>query len=539
MMEGRRLVALLFLLPAAALTQGTMADYQRAAAVQKRWQPLVVDSPDAPVWIVGTSRFWYRKTVKGGNAFVLVDAAVPEKKPAFDHERLAAGIGAATHKTVTAVTLPFTTFTIADDSRVLSFMADSVNWNCTLAEYQCSRGATTAAGGGRGGRGGGAGGAFGAATGGNTAANMSRPSPDAKQVAFIDNYNIAVRQVGSTEGTRISTDGSEGDPYTLQSIAWSPNSRMIAAYRVRPGYRRMVRYVESSPADQLQPKTFERYYQKPGDVLDLQQPSFFDVATKRETVVDNALFPNPYDLSRIEWRKDSRAFTFEYNQRGHQLYRVLEVDASSGRVRAVVTETSNTFVDYRRANVGLADSGRQFRFDLDDGNEFIWMSERDGWAHLYLWTAPPARSRTRSRKGTGSCAACSAWTRPTGRSCSARRHEPETGSVFPPVLPDQLRRQRAHAAHRRRRLPHGHVLTGQRVLRRYLVTRGSRAGLATAPHERREGAHGARARRRHGSGEGGMARAGGVRREGRATARATSGESSSDRRTSTRRRNIR
>ena len=321
MTNGRRLAALLFLLPAAALAQGTMADYQRAAALQKRWQSLVVDSPDAPVWIAGTSRFWYRKTVKGGSAFVLVDAAVPEKKPAFDHERLAAGISAATHKTVTAVTLPFRTFTFAGDSRTISFVADSVNWSCTLTEYQCTRGTGPVAGGGRGGRGGGAGGAL--------AATPRAPSPDGKQVAYIDNFNIAVRPAGSTEGTHLSTDGSEGNPYTLQSIVWSPNSRMIAAYRVRPGYHRMVRYVESSPADQLQPKTFERYYQKPGDVLDLQQPSFFDVVTKHETVVDNALFPNPYDLSRIEWRKDSRAFTFEYNQRGHQLYRVLEVDAST------------------------------------------------------------------------------------------------------------------------------------------------------------------------------------------------------------------
>ena len=161
----------------------------------------------------------------------------------------------------------------------------------------------------------------------------------------------------------------------------------------------MVRYVESSPADQLQPKTFERYYQKPGDVLDLQQPSFFDVATKHETVVDPTLFPNPYDLSRIEWRKDSRAFTFEYNQRGHQLYSVLEVDASSGRVRALVTETSKTFVDYRRANVGLADSGREFRYDLDDGREFIWMSERDGWAHLYMMDGTTGAVKHQITKG--------------------------------------------------------------------------------------------------------------------------------------------
>jgi len=324
MMTRMRLVMILAVVPAIATAQGTMADYQRAQALQKRYTPLVYDSPDAPVWIEGTSKFWYRKTVKGGGtAAIVVDAATLEKRAA------------------------------------------------TAADTTAPTGA------GRGGRGGGGG-------RGAVGADATRQSPDGKLLAYIDNFNIAVRTAGSTEGTRISTDGSEGNPYTFQSIVWSPNSRMIAAYRVRPGYRRMVRYVESSPADQLQPKTFERYYQKPGDVLDLQQPSFFDVATKRETTVDNALFSNPYDLSRIEWRRDSRAFTFEYNQRGHQLYRVIEVDASNGHARSIMTETSKTFVDYRRANVGLADSGRQFRFDVDDGREFIWMSERDGWAHLYM-----------------------------------------------------------------------------------------------------------------------------------------------------------
>jgi dipeptidyl aminopeptidase/acylaminoacyl peptidase len=368
-------------MPRVAASQGTMADYARAEGLQKRYQPLVTDSPDTPVWIEGTSRFWYRKTVKGGNAFVLVDAAVPDKRAAFDHDRLAAGISAATHRTYTGVTLPFSTFAYSDagaNANAITFMADSVNWSCTLTDYQCTRSAARP-GGGRGGRGGG-GGRFGGATGDDG----MRPSPDGREMATIQNFNIAVRSANASEWTTLSQDGSEGNPYTLQSAVWSPDSRMIAAYRVRPGYHRIVHYVVSSPTDQLQPKTMERYYQKPGDVLDLQQPSFFDVATKRETTVDNTLFPNPYDLSRIEWRKDSRAFTFEYNQRGHQVYRVIEVDASNGQARSLMTETSKTFIDYRRANVGLADSGRQFRFDLDDGREFIWMSERDGWAHLYM-----------------------------------------------------------------------------------------------------------------------------------------------------------
>jgi dipeptidyl aminopeptidase/acylaminoacyl peptidase len=85
------------------------------------------------------------------------------------------------------------------------------------------------------------------------------------------------------------------------------------------------------------------------------------------------------------WWKDGRAFTFEYNQRGHQVYRVIEVDGGTGQARALIEETSKAFVDYRPLVAGLSDTGKEFRYDLDDGKEIIWASERDGWEHLYLY----------------------------------------------------------------------------------------------------------------------------------------------------------
>jgi dipeptidyl aminopeptidase/acylaminoacyl peptidase len=325
---ARRLAVLLYLLASAANSQGTAADYQRAVGLRERYQGLVVDAPEPPTWIENTNRFWYRKSIRGGSQIVVVDATTLEKRPALPSENFGASTGAA--------------------------------------------------GGGRGGAGGGG-------RGGAQPGDTMRVSPDGRLVALIRNYNVWLRPSGASDAVPLSTDGSEGDPFTLQSIAWSPDSRRLAAYRVRPGYRRMVRYVESSPPDQIQPKTFERFYAKPGDVLDLQQPSLFDVEKKTEIAIDNALFPNPYELSRIAWRKDGRAFTFEYNERGHQLYRVIEADAATGSTRAIITERANTFIDYRRTNGGLSDSGRQYRFDLGDGKETIWMSERDGWAHLYLY----------------------------------------------------------------------------------------------------------------------------------------------------------
>jgi len=422
--------------PAAAAT-AVKADYERAYALRDRLQNTIVNVAEAPTWIGKTAKFWYRKSVKGGNAFVLVDGAAKTKGPAFDHDKLAEALSAAAQAKYTGVTLPFPTFTFSDDLQAVEFTIGGggrgaaaggrgatpgapplPRWRCTLSDYRCARlpAATDAPGaGGRGGRGAAA---PLAPAGAGPAQPQTRVSPDGKTEAFIQNYNVYVRPVVAAAppppgpaaaatpaaadtpvGTPLSWDGSEGDAYTFTSIAWSPDSKRIAAFRRRPGYRRVVTYVQSSPSDQLQPKASTNDYQKPGDVVDLDQPALFNLETKLAALVDNALFPNPFSNGRIEWRKDSRAFTFEYNQRGHQVYRVIEVDAATSKPRVVVDETSAAFIDYRRAAAGLSDSGRMFRADVADGREVVWMSERDGWSHLYLYDGATGRVKQAMTKG--------------------------------------------------------------------------------------------------------------------------------------------
>jgi dipeptidyl aminopeptidase/acylaminoacyl peptidase len=160
-----------------------------------------------------------------------------------------------------------------------------------------------------------------------------------------------------------------------------------------------VHYVESSPEDQVQPKYWERVYAKPGDVLDVQQPVLFDLPGGRQVVVDHTLFPNAYRNSPLEWRADSRAFTFEYNQRGHQVYRIIEVDAETGTPRAVISEEPKTFFSYHEASGNMRDTGKRYRYDVDDGREVIWMSERDGWNHLYLYDGVTGRVKNQITKG--------------------------------------------------------------------------------------------------------------------------------------------
>jgi dipeptidyl aminopeptidase/acylaminoacyl peptidase len=439
-------VTFFFVLVARAVhAQGTMEDYQRAAAVNQRLAGLTVNVAQDPTWVSAT-KFWYRKSVKGGSEFVTVDAATGQKSASFDHARLATAMSTAAGASFTAATLPFNDFTYVDrDDSAIEFDARDSRWRCTLADYQCARAgaARTPTGGGRGGaapaappraptpstacmppgetagqrggRGGaGRGGGGGAGRGAAPDATLTGcVSPDGQRIAFVQNYNVAVRPTaggGASEpgvagnGGRpafsmLTYDGSEGDAYQQMSIRWSPDSKKLVAYRRRPGYTRMVKYVLSSPPDQLQPKDTSIFYRKPGDLLDFVQPVVVDVDGRKPVIVENTLFPNAYQISQPVWRADSRAFTFEYNQRGHQVYRVIEVDANTGTARAQISEEVKTFVYYRPASANITDNGHTWRYDIDDGREVLWMSERDGWAHLYLYDGATGRVKNQVTKG--------------------------------------------------------------------------------------------------------------------------------------------
>jgi hypothetical protein len=375
-----------FAVPILALAQGMPADYARAEGLRARYEGAIVDIAGPPAAIGQTHRFWYRKSVRGLEQFMTIDADTLQKQPAFDHEKVARSLSSAAGRGYKAAQLPFNTITFNDDGSAFTTTVEGLPYRCTVTDAVCSKTEVSLR-------------ASGTGSGRRRGDASPRVSPDEKWEAFIHNYNLAIRPAGTQTVTPLSTDGSEGNHYELTSIAWSPDSQKIAAYRVRPGYRREVHYVESSPEDQLQPKHSTLIYAKPGDVLDIDQPVLFLVGSKRQFVVDNALFPNTYANSELVWRKDSRAFTFEYNQRGHQVYRVIEVDAASGAARAVISEEPKTFFNYRTANGSLADSGKKFRYDLDDGREVIWMSERDGWNHLYLIDGATGRVKTQLTKG--------------------------------------------------------------------------------------------------------------------------------------------
>lgn len=363
-----------------AFAQGTLEDYNRAYSLRQKFSGYQVYHSDVnPHWVTGTSSFWYLQRTPQGNEYLLVDADRQTRRPLFVRDSLAVQLQQSLGRRVDARNLPLDKGNLEASLDVFRFVCDGYNWRYEIAANRLTReGKVPPRGKGRhwmetddekG---------WGPVT-----------SPDGKYEAYIKNDNIFVRDKASGRERQLSQDGTLSNYYSSY-IQWSPDSRKVLSCRIRPVQKRYVYYVESSPRDQLQPKLHQQEYAKPGDELPFKVPCIFHVESGQRCIPETSLFAHQYSLSYLRWDADSKSVTFEYNERGHKTYRVLELSAEDGKVRTLIEEKEEKYVNYPLI----------YRNYLQDGKHILWTSERDNYNHLYLYdrtTGRPVRQITKGR----------------------------------------------------------------------------------------------------------------------------------------------
>jgi dipeptidyl-peptidase-4 len=225
---------------------------------------------------------------------------------------------------------------------------------------------------------------------GSLSKRQSNGTTDGSGVFFRDN-NVWFRDTNGQE-IKISTTGTEDSPFSNWTYP-SPDNKFVVAFQSTRGQEHFVYAVESSPYEQVQPRLHQFQYLKPGDNVTIDRPRIFDLTNKQEITTEDALFQNPYQLYALNggWNAEGTEFRFVYNQRGHQVLRVVGMN-TQGDVRAVIEETSKTFVDY---------ANKLYYRELINSNssELIWASERDGWNHLYLYDMKSGKVKNQITKG--------------------------------------------------------------------------------------------------------------------------------------------
>ncbi|MFD2744631.1 MULTISPECIES: S9 family peptidase [Sphingobacterium] len=366
---------------ASSFAQGTAADYARSKELQENTRNKVYQVPQQITWSKDGNALAYRVRLRdAGSTYVLVDAA-RKTKVNVDAAALTTALSKELGKATRLEDISERDFEVLDAQRI-SFSAGKSIWQWDNQQKQLTK-----------------------LKDADNDRNISYwgrkwddtagepiTSPDGSYDAFIKNNNVYVRkhdETGKDAERRLTYDGSPGDYYSSR-LYWSADSRKLAVYRVRKAEVRQLTLLESSPSDQLQPKLQTRDYVKPGDALPQYRPTIVDIETGDIQSADPTKIGNQFSITPPVWNKSNTAITFEYNQRGHQRYEILELSANTGATRSVIAEVSPTFIDY---------SGKKYRKDLEDAGEIIWASERDGWNHLYLFDAQTGKIKNQITKG--------------------------------------------------------------------------------------------------------------------------------------------
>ena len=380
-------IAFLFFAALPARAQGTLEDYQRAQKfLPGNARHLFTSGDLTPHWIEKTDRFWYRSTGSKGSEFILVDAEQNTSNPAFDHARLAEALSHATKQSYDAGKLPFDSFDFTDKEKAIRFEIDTAQWTCNLESYECKPGEQ----------------------GGANEQYESR-SPDRRWAAYVENHNLLLRDTTTGTIVQLTRDGEPGWDYATPipslrpmvtqgtsdvkerpAVFWSPDSSKLITYRIDSRSAGHFTSVQFVPPNQLRPKSFNVVYPLPGEVLPKAEPIVFDVRSlKRIDVKTSALDIAFQGGPSFEWFPDNKRFHYETEDRGWKKVELREVDAETGEQKTLLKEESEKYVDPGET---------WFRF-LNNDSEIIQSSERDGWNHLYLYSAKTGALEKQLTKG--------------------------------------------------------------------------------------------------------------------------------------------
>lgn len=378
-MKLRITTLLLIIFQFSATAQGTLDDYKRAKEVRNNFGK-VYNIPQQIVWSDDGENFIYRVKQKDNKSFLyLVDSKSVNKKQ-IDLDEVSKQMSTQLSETV-PINSSFLIGLKPINNNEIEFTEKKKIWRWNILENKLSiqkdLGDSNRSGG---------------YWGAKWDDSKGEPieSPDKVYLAYIKNNNIYVRKKNDLNSEKqLTFDGSPGFYYSAR-IDWADDSKKLSGSKVRKAEVRQLTLLESSPTDQLQPKLQYRDYAKPGDALSQYYPVIVNIETGKVVEVDPKQVENQFSLSYFNWRPDNNAITFEYNQRGHQRYELLELNANTGVTRPIISETSKTFIDY---------SGKKFRKDIPKTNEVIWSSERDGWNHLYLFDYQTGKLKNQITKG--------------------------------------------------------------------------------------------------------------------------------------------
>jgi dipeptidyl-peptidase 4 len=220
-------------------------------------------------------------------------------------------------------------------------------------------------------------------------------SPDATRVGYVRENNIYVENLSDGAIKQLTTDGTqyiingtfdwvyEEELFCRDGWRWSPDGKQIAYWQLDSSGVKEFKMINNT--DELYPKILSFPYPKAGEMNSAARVGVISAdggSTRWFGIPGDAR--NNY-LPRMEWAASSDEVIIQQLNRLQNTNVVMLGDARTGKVRPIMTEKDDAWVDIAWGSigwdkVGLARGDAEW---IDGGKRFLWTSERDGWRHVY------------------------------------------------------------------------------------------------------------------------------------------------------------
>ncbi|BFO68026.1 S9 family peptidase [Chryseobacterium sp. KCF3-3] len=219
---------------------------------------------------------------------------------------------------------------------------------------------------------------------------FAKYSPDGKKVAYVSKHNIYVEDLSSSQQTKITTDGTDGmingtfdwvyeeEFGTQDGFRWSPDGSKIAYWKLDA--RGTKNFLMINNTDSLYSFTVPVEYPKVGENPSGCSIWFYDLASKSSKKADIAGDEMQNYIPRMEWVLDSKSVILQQLNRKQNQSKIIVADANSGSSKTIHTETDTAWIDIKSRWNDNDPKGWDW---IDNGKEFLWLSEKDGWRHIY------------------------------------------------------------------------------------------------------------------------------------------------------------
>ncbi|MDX2141258.1 MAG: DPP IV N-terminal domain-containing protein [Chloroflexota bacterium] len=353
-----------------------------------------------PQW-VDAYCFWYRLYTRRGYEFIFVDLGIPERRHAFDHERLAGTLSDALGEVVAPYALPFEAIRFAADQQTIMFDIGEARWTYTQANGLL-------------------------VTSAKPLADDALVSPDGRRAVYGEAHNLWLHDISSDTREPLTTDGIEYHAYGVEqggtmtslsdaltekrirpSAIWSPDSRYLLTVRVDERAVKDMHLLQSVPDAGLRPHIHTYKLAMPGDehfpiltywLFDVEKGRAYPTKMPPQVGTGESVFywaQFGMTIARL-WSMDSQRLYIHVQTADQRRLELYEIEAATGVARCVMSESGETPLYFN-----------QFRFNnpnyrvLDDTQELIWYSEESGWGQLYLYDLVTGALKNRISGGVG------------------------------------------------------------------------------------------------------------------------------------------